>query len=142
MGYTLKIGELIRPTRGAEDTLDDVAELERDDAPAFAGDDAPQTNVRRPSARVWEQTVDALGLRGLFTGPRGLLARIPGAAPLRAAHVKTVRAAVARYQAAHPRLVARFDAAPEAAFLARGLWLEYWMDWAVRTCRRPVLVNR
>jgi hypothetical protein len=122
------------------------------------------SNGRHPGYGQWADFCRASGLYALFYGiaepdgrrhAGGILSRHPGIVPLTPDMFATVRAARERWLARHPNAIPGWDY-PEHfpgrdevddgvrgrdATLARLLWLEWWMDWALRTCERPAVHN-
>lgn len=91
-----------------------------------------------------------------------LLAIHPGASPITIEHVEYVEEKLAAYRAKHPDHRAEFPPlkpgiTPEVLMfpsddelisdprydgnLCRGVWLAWWLRWAVENCKRPVFVN-
>ncbi len=126
-----------------------------DDAPAFPFDIMSQRgNSRHPGYTQWGAFCDEAGLRAMFFDDEtGLMRRHPGTFPLEPHHLATVRDRKARWMAAHPNAIPGFDWSDPTprekddgvrgrdGILARLLWLEWWMDWALRTCERPAIHN-
>ncbi len=151
----------------AEWTVNSHAE---DAAPSFPFDTMTANgNSRHPGYSQWGDFCREAGLYDLFFGveygdppgfgrerPRegGLMRHHPGIAPLTPAILATVTAARQRRQEQHPDAVPGWDFSswqkPELDdgvrgrdhILARLLWLEWWMDYALRTCERPAIYNR
>lgn len=162
MGYTLTIGEAQLET--SEERIGIGARGERhDSAPAF-GEPTDGTNSRWPSYTAWHDFCREVGIHELFYGsgwspderrylecPDGfhrespLLGHHPGAALLTVGDRQFVRSALERYRAAHPGVSPGFTddeiAPPTASALARLIWLDYWIGWAVENCTNPVLEN-
>jgi hypothetical protein len=139
----------------------------RDDAPTFPNDEMTgNSSSRSPGYSVWSDFCEATGLYELFFGPAderylGLLYQHPGCARLVPAHHATIAAALERWRAAHPGAVPGFptyakgadgkmvwgDAGPVLvdthydATLARLIWLEWWVRWALANCALPALEN-
>lgn len=138
MAYDIYIGE----QRQAESEESPIVELAS--APSFPGDAAGRTNVRRPSYGAWERFCGDTGLRELFFDVRaGLMREHPGTARLTRAHLATIRRALGAYRDAYPRVTPTFESGDERDHhLARLTWLEWWVDWALANCKRPVIHNR
>lgn len=129
MGYDIRIGLKMTRDDGSAFVVDEV----NLSAPAFSGDDdCHHRNVRSPSYVAWSNFAGATGLGDLFFAPgAGLLANHPGLVDLTPEHLAAVRAALSRHVG---------DGLPERApgfgdgldyTLARLLWLEWWMAWAL-----------
>lgn len=164
MGYTLTIGEL----EADHDPEDEYIRLGAKgvtlpDAPAF-GEPTDNSNSRWPSYTAWHDFCTEAGIHELFYGKgwnrdliryedcsddfhreRPLLNEHPGAAPLNDKDAAYVAAALARFRSERPDVVPGFseEAAEDsaAATLARLIWLDYWVSWAVTNCKRPVIAN-
>jgi hypothetical protein len=126
------------------------------EAPAFAYDEmSAHQNSRHPGYIAWGEFCDKTGLRDLFFREwYGLMSSHPGTFALRPEHLQEVREARERWQGDHPDAAPGFEWSPlhgektpddgirtRDAILARLLWLEWWMDWALRTCERPAIHN-
>jgi hypothetical protein len=116
-------------------------------APEFPGDEMTgRGNHRHPAYSAWSEFCDATGLAGMFFDrERGLMREAPLTVALLPAHLAAVRAARERWVAARPDAVPGFgcDGAGREydAVLARLLWLEYWIGWALATCEVPAIYN-
>ncbi len=171
MGYTLIIGEACFQGDKSEAWLRVWAKPEaHDDAPTFEGDEMTGNgNSRSPSYTGWTEFCRQTGLYGMFYGLDGrrdpymkedpdchretpLLADHPGFCALNEADALAVKHALDQHVLKYGELVPGFrswdekeeDAPPnamECATRARLLWLNYWVDWAVRSCEWPVLAN-
>jgi hypothetical protein len=132
-----------------------VESLELPEAPAFPNDPLSQrVNHRHPSYAGWDDWCTAVGLQALFFDrEEGLMREHPGTFPLTEDHAIVVEIALDRYHKAHPDAVPRFDrfdpetgrtevASTEAdRNLARLIWLDFWVRWALDNCERPVIHN-
>jgi hypothetical protein len=150
MGYTLKIGNAV-PTFSKDDgylyAAWEVTNMSSTEAPVFPGDETTgNTNSRSPSYTGWHDFSHATGLAELFYDKyEGLLNQHPGCFMLTEEHGETVRQAVAQY----PRtLPPGFDDGDTPGFsgkydphLARLLWLDYWVQWALKHCETPAFQN-
>lgn len=139
------------------------------DAPTFPGDGMTgKGNSRHPSYSAWAEFCRGVGLHRLFYGREahephssarnaGLMSAHPGAVLLTRAHHAQIAAALDRYRSEHP------DARPGWAEpveggdpfrgpwkpetegldgnLARLIWLEWWVRWALDHCKVPTLWN-
>ena len=154
MGYTISIGNATPWHEKDEDSLRAgwrVARVKHDAAPAF-GDPTDHQNQRWPSYTAWNDSMRALGLHDLFFKDyEGLMAQHPGCAPITAGHAAIVKAAVLRRRETNGGKPAGFHDMDLKTFqttdngndpdLARGVWLEYWMEWAVANCETPAIQN-
>lgn len=131
-----------------------VRHHEEPDAPTFPGDETTKNgNSRHPGYLQWDNFCGTAGLRALFFDEAtGLMREHPGTVALGPEHLATVRSARERWERRHPGAVPGWDwpGYPAGAddgvrgrdgVLARLLWLEWWMDYALRTCERPAIHN-
>lgn len=171
MGYDIYIGEaeVVRPQDDGEGTelRMRVRPCTHPDAPEFPGDEMTgKSNGRHPSYSNWAQFCRETGLYALFYGPSkeerylGLLGSHPGCFMLTQCHLDAVRAAIGNWRATHPTKPPGWDPCPEGAslderlrwmcresvghdpVLARLLWLEWWMRFAIQNCKVPAIYNR
>jgi len=128
------------------------------DAPTFPGDFMTLNgNSRHPGYSQWADFCRQVGLYDLFFAEwEGLMCEHPGIAVLKPEHLAVVKAARELWSAQRPSAIAGWDFDPifggknsvddgvrgRDGNLARLLWLEWWMDWTLRTCERPALHNR
>jgi len=112
-----------------------------DEAPVFDDDGMTSNgNSRHPGYSQWANFVDKVGLNDLFFGDGGLMSDHPGCSYITKEHVEQVKAALEKYKERFP------DAKPgflgnQDALLARLIWLEWWMGWAVKNCKVPAIFN-
>jgi hypothetical protein len=140
MGYTIRIGNAVVADQDVESVH--VKRTSRYDAPAFPGDYADQINERMPSYGTWESLAKQTGLKRLFFDKqRGLLSQNPGCAVLEPQHLHEVQSAIELLRTRFPEAAPRFDMSTEDAHLARLLWLEWWMGWAIANCELPAFYN-
>lgn len=145
MGWEILIGEWDEDARSEdpEGTPQTVAHVEVAEAPAFDGDDAGHSNCRRPSYVDWHSFCRATGLADLFHGKAGLFAEHPSTVRLTKRHARIVKQAREMFQAARPAAQPTFLSASEQDHhLARLIWLEWWVNWAIANCKRPAIHNR
>lgn len=143
MGYKITIGDLTLDTETGAPT---VAYTARADAPDH--DPAVDVgNVRRPSYTAWEAFCRISGLEPLFFGcpagghrETGLMAEHPGIARLLPGDLEAVRDARVARQSAMGEIDPGFGPGEDQT-LARLIWLEYWIEWAVSNCANPSLAN-
>lgn len=154
MGYTIKIGNAIPHFSKDDGYLDarwEVALASNDDAPAF-GEPTDKENQRWPSYTAWANSMRALGLYDLFLErDEGLMSPHPGCKLITKEHLDQVRSAVADRRTKNGGKPAGFfgydnDNHQEIdngndPDLARGVWLEYWMAWAIDNCETPAIEN-
>ncbi len=170
MGYTITIGEAVLEDMTYDDDpgLKVSARGEAlDEAPEFENDGMTgNTNSRSPSYTAWSDFCRETGLYNLFFGggwsreDRGylpcenlhrespLMAEHPGFRAINKIDADIVSASLAAYRAAHPNATPGFDTwagtpgfPMENATLARLIWLEFWMRWAVENCTHPIIEN-
>lgn len=138
---------------------------QHDDAPVFPNDGlTANTNERSPSYTVWDEFARHVGLYEMFFGSQdgeseyrygALMREHPGAALLGPQHAREIRDALERYRGSNPYAQPGFepfwipgtekkgDPVPENcdAQLARLIWLDYWVNWAVENCEHPIMEN-
>lgn len=168
MGYSFTIGEavMIAPNiedvrRGRESPQINVVVLTvaHDAAPTVPGDDADgNTNHRSPSARTWEEFCRVTGLDDLFYNEaNGLLRKEPGCSLLVEAHHAVIADALDQYRARTPEARPGYREPIEGGSpfrgpwtpeteandgcLARLVWLEWWVRWALANCKVPALYS-
>jgi len=129
-----------------------------DDAPTFPNDEMTRnTSSRSPSYSAWSDFCKAAGIYELFYDDEdGLICPHPGCKMLKPEHLLQVQAAVVRLKAAAtkpPGFEGFPDFNPETKTwetpdegrydytLARALWLEFWMKWALENCETPAIEN-
>lgn len=160
MGYEFSIGEatlqVVDVDEGRFEVGVYVPRVELASAPSFPGDAlSGQSNQRSPSYTVWSAFCREEGLYQLFYNDRGNLhGGHPGAVLLTDEWRAQIRAALER----HVRLgepgwceCARCDPFSKPlefhqhtvrdGNLARLLWLQWWVDWALKTCQHPTIHN-
>lgn len=167
MGYTLTIGNARLQVNKEDLRLDiEVDGFASDDAPTFKNDEMTGNgSSRSPSYTGWGDFCRASGLEELFFGggwdstygsykqcsedfhrDEGLLAHHPGAALLCDADLEFVKAAREKWQTENPGTTPGFDGWSGESegldyTLARLLWLEFWIDYALKNCEVPALGN-
>ena len=129
-----------------------------DEAPTFPHDSMTgQGNGRHPSYSGWSDFCREAGLYELFFDKNdGLLASHPGCEMIQEHHVAKIKKALSRWQktATKPPGFAGFGKFNEETkewetpdeekydpILARLIWLDYWMTWALETCEVPAIQN-
>ena len=172
MGYTINIGsaEPEWPANLDEDVEPGwtVEGLAREDAPTFPGDEMTgNSSSRSPSYSTWANFCRETGLYDLFFGARYdgsteptrdvcLMRKHPGVAALRPADLLEIRHARIRWEAKpwptteriagwDPTKAWNDNSEPDPRYdgnLARLLWLEWWVTYALENLKRPAVGNR
>ena len=152
MGYSIVIGEL-KVDYGQKERYISLYAHERSnpDAPRFANDFFTEnTNCRSLSYIAWGNFLTEVGLSDLFFDGQYVRGGHPGVTPIGPAEQQKVTDALKDYIHKHQSSIPGF---PEWKFfansepngtdptLARLMWLEYWVRWAVENCERPVIAN-
>lgn len=142
MSYDIYIGECIAVANDEGKYHVTVARCVDQDAPVF--DDDPMTgngNSRHPGYSQWTEWCDTVGLTSLFfDGDKGLMRSHPGAFALRKEHLVTISNALTKWEERNPDSVPGFGNGQDA-FLARLIWLEWWVRWALDRCQLPAIYN-
>lgn len=167
MGYTITIGQAVVDYND-DFVYIDAQNATHPDAPAHCPF-TENSNCRSPGYSAWSKFCEAAGITTLFYGggwqypgyapcPDGfhrdtcLLNDHPGAQPISQADADYVSAKLVEYRRKHP------DAEPgfwdwgahtnwrevdngKDPTLARLMWLDFWMRWAVENCDKPVVAN-
>ncbi|WP_435549730.1 hypothetical protein [Desulfobacterium sp. N47] len=159
MGYTFKIGNAVPKIYEENDYMFlrfEVEPVVSEDAPAFKGDEATgKTNIRRPSYINWHEFCKETGILDVFFDDRGNLRFGKyGCVMLRKSdHIK-VKEALELWQKT-ATIPPGFDDSltfneetqqwyeeGEQKYdyqLARLIWLEWWMGWALKNCETPAI---
>ncbi len=150
MSYDIYIGEAVidvpsdvdADEYGCNEVRIRVEHITHPDAPAFPGDQMTGNgNSRHPAYAGWSDFCDAAGLHDLFFGSEdGLMREHPGAFLLRPKHLAAVIAARVKWQRENPTLPPGWGVGHDST-LARLLWLEFWIGWALENCKVPTIYN-
>jgi len=152
MGYTFTIGNAI-PVHNKTGFPDlhaswEVEAAHDEHAPTFPNDELTSNgNSRSPSYTAWADFCHTVGLYDFFYTLSGHLhAGHPGCIGITPHDAKFVSAALSRYRGAvtlPPGFEEyRYQGPPRFdAHLARLIWLEWWMRWAVEHCDTPAIEN-
>lgn len=162
MGYTLRIGN------AKVESGDNYGQLwahwtvegtTHPDAPVFPNDGMTgNSNQRSPSYSTWTDFAYSTGLERLFYDKdAGLLANHPGCVPLTEAHHAEVLAALQRWRAKSDKPpgfagpdkfnkdTQQWEPSPDEGrydhTLARLMWAEWWIQWALDNCETPAFEN-
>lgn len=144
MGYNLYIGEgRLAQCEPGEELRCEVTPGQSDDAPVFPGEDYNvQVGIRWPSYSVWAEFARSVGLYPMFYDEEdGLLRPHPGVRRLSESHRLQVAAALLKYRERHPDAVPQFAVSDEDSTLARLVWLDFWIGWALKNCALPAFGN-
>lgn len=155
MGYNITIGNAVPefnkewfPELSARFV---VNTQENDDAPVFNGDEMTgKSNCRSPSYSVWDDFAKSTGLHEFFFGDEALdgkMSQHPGCVGIEQEDADFVTKKLNQYKE-KAILPAGFEddwnyeGPPQYDYhLARLIWLEYWMQWAVKNCDTPAIWN-
>ncbi len=152
MGYNIHIGNAVPHL--IEDELAaryEVEGVENDAAPhwpnppTLAGqfpvyDLSGKSNGRFPGYTSFAGWARVTGLYELFLGEEGLIRRHPGCQRLTEDHLTQVREARELWEKDHPEASPGWHDHQDAA-LAKLIWYEWWMTWALKNCRIPAISN-
>jgi hypothetical protein len=161
MGYTLSIGNAKVESGNEYGELWarwSVEAATHPDAPTFPNDDMTGNgNHRSPSYSAWAEFARNTGLETLFFDKdAGLIAKHPGCVPLTEAHHTEVLAALNRWRATAEKppgfsgigalneKTRQWETPDQGRYdhtLARLLWVEWWMRWALQNCETPAFEN-
>lgn len=151
MGYTIKIGNAT--PKFSKDFNELLARWEVEPAadscaPVFVNDEMTgNSNARSPSYSGWANFCRAVGLHDFFFDDQdGLITQHPGCEMITQEHLEIVQTALIKYQATTDKTpgfilwddddTGKFD-----GNLARLIWLEWWMRWALANCETPAIEN-
>lgn len=168
MSYDIYIGEAHLeapdPNDGPEENCFrvDVESVVRTDAPSFPGDKMTgQGNSRHPGYSQWTDFCRKTGLYELFFNKStGLMRKHPGAFRLLGEHQGTVAVALECWMRDHPGARPGWCECPSCnplrdrdaadkqqkhedldGDLARLIWLDWWIRWAMANCDCPTIYN-
>lgn len=119
-----------------------VNRMTHNDAPTFPGDGMTANgNSRHPGYAQWARFCETAGLTELFFDDKtGLMRNHSGYEMLKNEHALEVKLALKRWQDAHPGAVPGFGEEYDP-ILARLLWLDWWVSWALENCETPGIYN-
>ena len=135
MSYDIYIGEY-------DDNEKCVQSLDLSEAPAFDGDEMTgHGNHRHPGYGQWTDWARDVGLYPLFFDKTdGLMREHPGNQSLSEKHLDVAQSALRKWKRQHKDVVPGWGYGQDA-MLARLVWLEWWMVWALKNCKRPTIYN-
>jgi hypothetical protein len=156
MGYSIYIGNAVVETDEEElEAWYDVEHIEQEDAPYWPNqgeqEDAPywpnqgdisgKTNGRHPSYSVMSEWAKETGLSELFFEKYdGLLTKHPGCSRITPEIHQKVKKARELWEQVYPNSKAGWCGGKDP-ILARLLWFEWWIKWALENCERPAISN-
>lgn len=161
MSYTFTIGNAVPQFIEDEDGRRDFMEVEdvtSEEAPVFPNDSMTgNSNSRSPSYTGWRMFCDLAGLYGLFYDENGRIrGGHPGCVPITTNHLEVVRSALRTWEKraelppgfeGNPvknRETGEYEIPDEGRYdpiLARLIWLDWWLNWAVANCENPSIQN-
>lgn len=149
MGYTFTIGNSVLTNDPEQDETDRVViGMRLEHAPTFVNDNLTgKYNSRSPGYTVWNDFAFSTGLHSFFYDEtNNLKAGHPGYVFITQADVDLVKDALDKYQAKAilpPGFEKPDHVGPDNYdyHLARLIWLEFWMRWAVDNCEFPAIQN-
>ena len=142
MGYSIGIGEKKREYYEEDDCEFFYTEsVELEEAPSWEGDELTgKSNQRYPSYTGFSTFCKEADIYSLFYGKHGILFEHPGFVPLTPIHLNAIKTAKENWIQTHPNTTAGFIDDQDFV-LARLLWFEFWMEWALKNCKEPIIHN-
>ena len=158
MGYTFRVGNATPYNCKEDGELRagwKVAGVKDLSAPAFPHDElSNHCNQRHPSYSAWHEFCYLVGIEDVFyqrDRPGHLKADHPGCQMLTHNDLEIVRLATAKWSAKSTlppgfggfdfRTGKEIDLGKYDPMLARLLWLEWWIGWALKNCETPAIQN-
>ncbi len=155
MGYNITIGNAELYTEPEDLRAGYTVQwIKNEDAIHIENDDTDKTNSRSPSYTVFTEWAREVGLSDYFGNKEtGLMREHPGIFKLSDIHLKEIRLAIEKYKTKHPDVKPGFwlDDSTDwtksiedptlSPSLARLVWFEYWIDWALKNCEIPAIEN-
>ncbi len=130
---------------------DESLVISHPDAPSFPNDPTENTNLRSPSYSGWRDFCQDLDLYDLFFNTEdGLMRNHPGWFEFGMGHLEIVQNARAAYQKKYPDVEPGWGPYVESGWganlpcsgnMARVLWLEWWMKYALENFTHPGIYN-
>lgn len=151
MGYSITIGNAKPEWSKSDGELWARWSVDRKalpDAPTFPHDEMTGSgNCRSPSYSGWAEFCRAAGLYDLFLEKwEGLMCEHPGCKMIEKEHLLQVQAALEKWKrvATKPPGFEGWNGEDSDKYdhtLARLIWLEFWMRWALENCETPAIEN-
>lgn len=158
MAYAIKIGEFSINNEDPECSFVEAKKVTLAEAPAFPNDAIKHTNSRFPGYSVWYDFCAVAGLQTLFYQDDQFRGGHPGYFELTQDHLNQAQTALTNYQLANngkppgfspfmpSGMPSGFGKANNTlleydATLARLIWVEWWIRWALLNCSRPIVSN-
>lgn len=146
MGYRIFIGDLLKSPKPEEGCFNYIVpDVTSAFAPKFDAVDDRQggKNSHYSSYGGWSDFCEEARIFDLFFNPStGLMRNHPGYVELTPEHLIKIREAMEYREAMVGPPPGFGHDGSEDPILARLIWLEYWVRWALRNCCQPVLLNR
>lgn len=149
MAYDIVIGQGV--IRTDDDEIGPqmvVEEIILKDAPCFPNDPTGQSNIRRPAYSVWSNFCKETGLTNwFFTPDGGVRGGHPGNFMITPMDIAVVSLALEKYKTTtieEPGFNESWERRGPISYngnLARLIWLDWWMRWAIQNCTNPILTN-
>lgn len=171
MSYSIYIGEAVLEEEDPSDYDGELVARyrvnghEEADAPEFENDSMTgKSNNRHPGYGAWADFTESVGLHDLFFNKgTGLMREHPGCFVLTQEHADRISEALADYNKQYPSAKPGFAepfmpmragpvssdsrrmGAPDRVVanyhMARLIWLDWWVRWALKNCKRPAIYN-
>ena len=143
MSYSIYIGERMNhePDEDENPRSDFAKSESHPDAPRFDNDYLTEnSNGRHPAYAGWYNFVDRAGLTDLFFNNKtGLMREHEGCENITSEHLKQVQDALTAWP--KDKQPGFGENEGKDGILARLIWLEWWMRWAIENCKTPCLSN-
>jgi hypothetical protein len=144
MSYDIYIGNA-EPYEEEEDYRDQftVNRVTLPEAPTFPGDGMTgNSNSRHPGYIGWGNFCNKTRLGNLFFDAKtGLMREHPGIVELQEEHAQAIEKVLAKWRENHSDAVPGFGSDLYDPILARLIWLDFWVKWALKNCERPAIHN-
>lgn len=155
MGYSISIGNAV-PYSHKDEEYDElyakweVEEVTHPDAPTFVNDEMTgNSNSRHPSYSGWVDFCREANVIGVFypNGERDFRGGHPGCSLLKKSDLELIREArikrekIATLPPGFEELSFESQERKYDSTLARLIWLEWWIDWALQNCETPAIEN-